>query len=425
MVSSCAQFTMTPSPLTLDAASALIRRSSFRPSAGERFGIEIELMVNGPGGRQAPHHQVIRAVEAMAPLRSTTPISFEPGGQIELSPAPHASADEACDALAADLDQLTRALADAGLTLAAVGMDPRENRARVLRSPRYDAMAAHFAADGPAGEAMMCRSAGIQVNLDWGPSPAHAARRWRLAHQLGPVLVASFANSPAVSSTGVYRSARMVNWGRIDPGRAAPVRRGTDTTGSPVEDWVNYVLGAPVMLIRSSPHYFMALRGGFSFGDWIKHGHSLGRPVSDDLRYHLTTLFPPVRPRAWMELRMIDSLPDPWWRVAVAVASILITDPIAGPETARMAGPVEAMWEQSARSGLGEPRLGQAAAACFAIALEAMVRTGVSATTIALVRDYAELFVNRGRCPADTKLDAVAANWAGPSHRVARRSAVS
>ena len=60
--------------------------------------------------------------------------------------------------------------------------------------------------------------------------------------------------------------------------------------------------------------------------DWVEAGHPLGFPTADDLAYHLTTLFPPVRPKGWLELRMIDALPDPWWRVPVAVAAAWIDD---------------------------------------------------------------------------------------------------
>ena len=63
------------------------------------------------------------------------------------------------------------------------------------------------------------------------------------------------------------------------------------------------------------------------FSAWISDGHALGRPTVDDLDYHLTTLFPPVRPGGWLELRYLDALPDPWWRVAAAVVTALAARP--------------------------------------------------------------------------------------------------
>ena len=104
---------------------------------------------------------------------------------------------------------------------------------------------------------------------------------------------------------------------------------------SPAEEWLAYALAARVMMIRVSPDRFEAVDGPLgeellTFAAWMERGHELGWPTLEDFEYHLTTLFPPVRPKGWLELRMLDSLPDPWWRVAAGVATALLEDADAG-----------------------------------------------------------------------------------------------
>jgi glutamate--cysteine ligase len=144
-----------------------------------------------------------------------------------------------------------------------------------------------------------------------------------------------------------------------------------------------------------------------SFGDWGARGHELGWPTLDDFEYHLTTLFPPVRPKGWLELRMIDSLPDPWWRVAAAVGTALLEDGDAGAAAleAVSAPPVgegvAEHWRSAARHGLADPALRAAAARVFPAALEGMARLGADRTTVAAAEAFHDRFVARGRCPAD------------------------
>ncbi len=163
------------------------------------------------------------------------------------------------------------------------------------------------------------------------------------------------------------------------------------------------------MLIRTSGE-FVPIHEPMTFADWIRDGHPLGYPTLDDLDYHLTTLFPPVRPRGWLELRMLDSLPAPWWTVPVAVATALLYDPLAAEAAgwAVLAAQGTAdLWIEASRQGLAHPQLAASAQACFRIALEAMPRLGVGRATIDTVAAYLDRYVARGRCPADDVLD----NW--------------
>jgi glutamate--cysteine ligase len=146
-----------------------------------------------------------------------------------------------------------------------------------------------------------------------------------------------------------------------------------------------------------------------SFADWIDRGHPLGWPTLDDLEYHLTTLFPPVRPRGWLELRMIDAVPAPWARAAAAVTSVLLHDPEAAARASFAVAPVRDRWAEAARNGLSSPDFARAAQACFDAALEALPRCRADDGTIAAVADFVDRYVARCRCPADDRLDEWAA----------------
>jgi glutamate--cysteine ligase len=227
-------------------------------------------------------------------------------------------------------------------------------------------------------------------------------------------MVACFANSPLANGrpTG-WCSTRMATWLGIDPSRTAPVSQG----GGWADAWVDYTMTAKVMLIRRNHDDFVPIRNGLSFGEWMANGHELGYPTVSDFEYHLTTLFPPVRPRGWLELRYIDALPDPWWQVPVVLASCLVDDDDASVVAYEAASRSEASWLDAARCGLRHPGLAQAGEICFEAALDACGRLGVDQTGIDLVARYRDLYVARRRCPADDRLEEWAAGNGRPDHR--------
>jgi glutamate--cysteine ligase len=158
-------------------------------------------------------------------------------------------------------------------------------------------------------------------------------------------------------------------------------------------------------MVRVDEEQSIALRAPQTFEEWIADGHALGWPTPDDLAYHVTTLFPPVRPRGWLELRMIDALPEQWWPVAVAVTVALLDDPLAAECATAATAPVRDRWNAAARDALHDPAIGDAAQWCFDAAQHALERVGADATTIAATEDYAERYIRRSRCPADDLLD--------------------
>jgi len=396
-----------------------VRQQCFQPGFEARVGVELELLTApaaDPTARPALH-DLLTAVASIVPPEGSS-ITLEPGGQVELSSRPCAGAGPAVLAMEADLEALRAGLAVAGLATASFGLDFVRPHERLVPGGRYEAMEAYFAArDDPAGRAMMCGTASTQVNLDLGDE-AVVGRRWRLAHALGPVLVASFANSP-LSRTGPTgaKSSRQQIWAALDPSRSAPVLTGPGPPSQgPAASWASYAMAAAVMLIREQSGRFHPVGPGLSFARWMSDGDDLGYPTLDDFAYHLTTLFPPVRPKGWLELRMIDALPDPWWQVAVAVTTALMDDPGASEAAERACGPVARCWPEAAAHGLADPVLASAARTCFAAALEALPGMGVGSAVVAATSDYADRYVTRQRTPGDDLLEA----WTASSGRPQR-----
>jgi glutamate--cysteine ligase len=159
------------------------------------------------------------------------------------------------------------------------------------------------------------------------------------------------------------------------------------------------------MMVRIGDDCRVAGRTEMTFAQWVRDGHPLGWPTVDDVKYHVTTLFPPVRPRGWLELRMIDALPEQWWPVAVAVTTALLDDPEACERAARATAGVCDEWHAASRHALCHPGLQAAAVECFAAARDALGRLPVDADTEAAASNYFDRYVERGRCPADDQLD--------------------
>jgi glutamate--cysteine ligase len=394
--------------LTVADVHRYVDEHVFRTNASDgrdargRVGIELEWLTVGSDGR-ARDPEAVRA--QLPPLPGASRITFEPGGQLELSGPPARGLGEALTAMRADTDVVRRVLTADGVELVGVGIDTRGDAGRVLHEPRYAAMEEYFDTAWPAGRTMMRNTASIQVNVDVG-APGDVDARWHRAHDLGPVLTACFANSPfdALGRPSGFRSTRAAVWRAIDHRRTASARR-ADRSSTASADWARYLLDAPVMMVRIDDDHSVAMRTPQSFARWIAVGHPLGWPTLDDLAYHVTTLFPPVRPRGWLELRMIDALPEEWWPVAVAVTVALLDDPLAAECATAATAPVRDRWEEAARDALHDRDLGQAAQWCFDAAQHALERVGADPATVAATEEYAARYVRRSRCPADDLLD--------------------
>ncbi|HEX5190569.1 MAG TPA: ergothioneine biosynthesis glutamate--cysteine ligase EgtA [Streptosporangiaceae bacterium] len=378
-------------------------------------------------------------------------LTLEPGGQVELSTAP-AKDLSACIAVANDdLAVLHEAFGDAGLVLTGRGIDPLRRPNRVLELPRYAAMEEFFDRDGHWGRLMMCSTASVQVCVDAGlddDGTSGCAFRWRLLHALGPVLVGAFANSPLRRGqpTG-WKCTRQLVWSRLDPGRtrspagAEPADSEGLGSDAALEHWVRYAMDADVLCVRRPDGEPWTVPAGLTFRDWLRgsgqprapedeSGVPPEPPTADDLSYHLSTLFPPVRPRGHLELRMIDAQPGDGWIVPVSVVAALTDDPVAADAAMAAAEPVwqangasgraspvprqriagrdqATPWLRAARLGLADPVLARAAQQCFDAAAASLARSAAPAVARSAVTDFAERYVYRNRCPADDILDSI------------------
>ncbi|MFC4560777.1 ergothioneine biosynthesis glutamate--cysteine ligase EgtA [Nocardiopsis mangrovi] len=395
--------------LTENDVHEYIRGICFKTGPPGSVGAETEWLITDPTRPEEPValDLVSCLVDQAGPPPNGSAVSYEPGGQLELSSPPLNGPASAHAALAADIAHIRKHLDAAGLCLEGRGIDRFRPPVRRLTVPRYAAMERFFdLGGGRGGRTMMCSTASLQVCLDIGADAADAARRWRLAHRLGPLFVAAFANSAVFRGrpTG-WRSTRWAMWDAIDHTRTRPARPpGSD---DPAGAWAGYALDAGVMAIRRDGVPW-EVAPGMSFREWLGGGHH-GRPTHDDLVFHLSTLFPPVRPRGWLELRMIDALPLAWWPVPMAVAAALFDDPAASDAAEAAADrlwsgadPGRGEWAAAARDALSDPGLAAAARTCFEEASAALRRMDAGELAL-LVDSYRENFIERGRCPADTE----------------------
>jgi glutamate--cysteine ligase len=423
--------TWYPAPWCEEDAAAYIHGICLKAGPPRKVGVELEWLVRElrdpvshvPAERIAAAvgaftgHGQLPSSSAPGVLPSGSLLTAEPGGQLELSSLPADSLDDCVRATAADLAALRAAVAEVGLELAGIGLDPVRSPHRILDLPRYAAMEEFFDRGGPWGTRMMCSTASVQACLDAGDdSDGHTGYRyrWRLLHAIGPVLVAAFANSPlhAGKPTG-WKSSRQQAWVDIDPGRTRPVHAGFGQRGDPRDAWVAYALDAEVMLIRDQDSADWSSPPGLTLRRWLRGtGGALREPEPDDVAYHLSTLFPPVRPRGHFEIRVTDAQPGDGWIVPLAITAALAGDARAADAALaaaeRIHGDSAAVpWLRAARLGPADPAIARASRECFDAARAALHRAGTSAPVIAAVDAFIDAYVARDRCPADDLLEEI------------------
>ena len=388
-------------PCDARTAREYLTATALTPSALGVVGLELERHVVdlASPGSVVSWQRLQSAVEGISLPRQSR-LTMEPGGQLELSTAPADDVSAAVEWLGADDDALRPALAAAGLGLHAAGTDPVRSPVRIHPGDRYAAMAEYFAAAGHANDAatMMCSSASLQINVEAGPVHGWAERVAQI-HRLMPALLALSACSPLLrgGERGV-RSERAAMWQRLDPSRCAPFIGQGDPAGA----WAAFALSAPVMLLRDpETGARRPVRERVPLFSWLTGEPLLGarRPTIADLDLHLTTLFPPVRLRGFLELRLLDAVPARWWPGLAALTVAVLDDPSAASHAAEAADPVRRRTADAARIGIGDPAIGTAARGVVAAAL-----TAVAAPLRPAVEEWAEL-LEQGRTPADLVLD--------------------
>ncbi|MEU3210543.1 glutamate-cysteine ligase family protein [Nocardiopsis alba] len=287
--------------MTTEDVHEYINGVCFKTGPPGKVGAETEWLVTDLASPTAPVtiERLSALLEACGPPPAGSRITFEPGGQIELSSVALPGPARTHEALETDLRHVGKALAEDGLALAETALDPVRPPVRQLRLPRYTAMERFFTEHRqPSGRTMMCSTASLQVCLDTGADLDDARERWSLLHRLGPVLVASFANSTVWRGrpTG-WKSTRWAIWAATDSGRTRPVLE-PGTGPDPATAWAEYALAARVMAVPEFPGGggSWIADPGITLAEWVEGRGP--RPVTTaDLEFHLSTLFPPLRPR--------------------------------------------------------------------------------------------------------------------------------
>jgi glutamate--cysteine ligase len=238
-------------------------------------------------------------------------ITLEPGGQLELSGEPLENLHQSCDEVHEHLRQVKEVAPELGVGLMGLGFQPKWSRQDIPWMPkgRYAIMRAYMPKRGNLGLDMMLRTCTVQANLDFS-CEQDMVKKFRVGLALQPIATALFANSPFVNgSPSGYLSYRSLVWTDTDPDRCG-ILPFVFEQGMGFERYVDYVLDVPMYFVYRQGRYIDA--SGQSFRDFMA-----GRlpalpgelPTLGDWSDHLTTLFPEVRMKHFLEMRGADGGP--------------------------------------------------------------------------------------------------------------------
>ncbi len=354
-------------------------------------------------------------------------ITLEPGGQFELSGAPVENLHQTCNEVNTHLDQVKQVGAELGTGMLGMGFNPKWARADQPWMPkgRYKIMGDYMPKKGKLGIDMMIRTCTVQVNLDFADE-ADMVKKMRVAIALQPVATALFADSPFTEGKpNGFMSYRSQIWTDTDPDRCGMLPFVFDP-GYGFERYVDWMLDVPMYFVYRDGKYVDC--SGQSFRDFLK-----GKlpalpgeiPGMGDWIDHLTTAFPEVRLKRFLEMRGADS--GPWQRLCALPALWvgLLYDSAA----------LDAAWELCKDWSLAEreqlrsdvPRVALRAqvrkrsAQDLAKDVLAIARTGLQRRAILDAKDRDEsrfldildAIAASGRCPAEDKLALFNGRWQG------------
>ncbi len=247
-------------------------------------------------------------------------VSLEPAGQLELSGAPLENLHQTCAETGRHLEQVKAIGERCGVGFLGLGMWPDKTREELPIMPkgRYDIMLRHMPRVGDLGLDMMLRTCTIQVNLDYS-SEADMAKKFRTGLALQPLATALFANSPFTEGRpNGFLSYRSHIWSDTDPHRTGMLPFVFEDDFG-YERYVDYMLDVPMYFVFRDGKYIDA--SGLSFRDFLKGELSVlpgEKPKESDWWDHLSTAFPEVRLKSFLEMRGADG--GPWSRICALPA---------------------------------------------------------------------------------------------------------
>jgi glutamate--cysteine ligase len=364
-------------------------------------------------------------------------VSLEPAGQLELSGAPLENLHQTCAETGRHLEQVKAVGEKCGVGYLGLGMWPDKTREELPIMPkgRYDIMLRHMPRVGSMGLDMMLRTCTIQVNLDY-QSEADMVKKFRVGLALQPLATALFANSPFTEGKpNGFLSYRSHIWSDTDPARTGMLPFVFED-GFGYERWAKYMLDVPMYFVFRDGKYIDA--AGLSFRDFLDGKLSVlpgERPTQSDWWDHLSTAFPEVRLKSFLEMRGADG--GPWNRICALPAFWvgLLYDQ----------GALDAAWDlvknwtmeerEALRSAAprlaldapvpGGHTLGDIGREALAIAhkgLAARARLNSSGDNETGFLDTLDEIVASGKVPAQRLLDAYHGEWNGDISRVYEQS---
>ncbi len=341
-------------PLTLDDLTAWFAAGG-KPAAEFRVGAEHEKFVFHAGSHAPVAYEGSAGIRALleglrefgwAPTyesgdgsrqiliglsRGLANVSLEPGGQFELSGAPLATMHDICEETGQHLEEVKAVAAKLGLGFLGLGFTPiwRRDEVPIMPKGRYAIMRRYMPLVGGKGLDMMLRTCTVQANLDFADE-ADMVAKFRVSLALQPIATALFANSPFTEGKpNGFLSARANVWTDTDPDRTGMLDFVFDD-GFSFETYARYALGVPMYFVKRDGRYIDV--AGRSFGDFIDGtlpevpGQ---RATIKDFVEHVSTIFPEVRLKQYLEMRGADA--GPWSRLCglPALWAGLLYDPAA------------------------------------------------------------------------------------------------
>lgn len=370
--------------------------------------------------------------QVIAALKDGASVTLEPGGQFELSGAPLENIHQTCNETSSHLNMAKEIGEELGIGFLGMGYHPTLKRDDVPIMPkaRYDIMRNYMPKVGTLGLDMMLRTCTVQVNLDFADEQ-DMIDKFRISLALQPLATALFANSPLKEGRpNGMRSLRSHVWTDTDPDRCGMLPFVfNDSMG--FERWVDHVLDVPMYFIRRDGKYIDA--SGQSFRDFM-NGTLPALPGEvpnmEDWKDHMTTLFPEVRLKTFLEMRGADG--GPWSRLCALPALWvgLLYDTDAQNEALELTqkwslAEMSQMRDDAPKMGLATEVAGQTfqslANEVLAIAdrgLKNRQRLSSSGETEqGFLKDLWDS-ARTGKTPADRMLDDLNGPWGGDASRV-------
>lgn len=344
--------------------------------------------------------------------RDNASITLEPGGQFELSGKPLANVHLTCQEFTQHQRELDAVSQELGIAWLAAGFHPFATREEIhwMPKPRYAVMRAYLPTRGQRGLDMMLRTCTVQANFDYA-SEQQCGARFRLAMGVSALTTALFANSPYKEGEDRGQaSLRSDVWTDVDAARCGLLPWAFEESFS-YQRYVDWALAVPMFFIRREGRYVPIhvpfreyMRAGFVDPAGVRHTATRG-----DWELHLSTLFPEIRLKPYLEVRGCDSVQQNVVCALPALWKGLLYDDDAGAAAWALVQDLDfgerlALWAECRTAALASPRVRSLCERLLAIAREGLDRADIRDSrgrSEAHFLDPLDRLVAAGRSPAD------------------------